>query len=235
MKYILGLFLIINTVYGNEFYAKLEPLQTYIIKSSVSGKVIFSNDKIEGLSANNSKIIEIDSVVEKLELNQVNKKIDLISKMIRIENKNYERLKKVRTKSDFDKDVQLLKSLNLESTKADLLIKKVSLTDIIKKKKLIENNRYIYNIKVKKDDYVTAGTILYEAKDLSEGKLEIFVPIKEVDSLKNKTIYLDGKSTDIKIDKIYKVAHSKHISSYKVDIIVPSPKIFSRLIKIEFK
>jgi len=235
MKYILCLFLIISTSYSNEFYAKLEPIETYIVKSAVSGKVIFSNNKIEGLSANNTKVIEIDSTVEELELIQVNKKIDLISKMIRIENKNYERLKKVRTKSDFDKDVQLLKSLNLESTKADLFIKKVALIDIIKKKKLIEDDRYIYNINVKKDDYVTAGTILYEAKDLSQGKLEIFVPIKEVDSLKSKIIYLDGKVTDIKIDKIYKVAHSRHISSYKVDIIVPSPKIFSRLIKIEFK
>jgi len=235
MKLILGLFLFLSTAFSSEFYAKLEPVQTYIVKSSVSGKIIFSNTKIEGLSANNTKVIEIDSLVERLELKQVNKKIELISKMIKIENKNYERLKKVRTKSDFDKDVQLLKSLNLESSKADLLIKKVSLTDIIKKKKLVENNRYIYNINVKKDDYVTAGTILYEAKDLTQGKLEIFVPISGVDSLKNKNIYLNGKLTDIKIDRIYKVAHSKHISSYKVDIIVPNPKIFSRLIKIEFK
>ena len=235
MKYIFYILLLTSFVYPSEFYAKLEPVYTYIVKSSVNGKVIYSNSEVEGLSANNDKIVEIDSSVDQMELKQINKKINLINKMINIENKNYKRLKKVRTKSDFDKDVQLLKSLNLESTRADLLIKKAQLTDSIKKKSLIESNRYIYNINVKKDDYVTAGTVLYEAKDLSKGKLEIFIPINEVDSLKNKTIFLNGKQTDIKIDKIYKVAHSKHISSYKVDIIVPAPKIFSRLVKIEFK
>jgi len=235
MKYLVLCFLFISTAFSDEYYAKLEPVQTYVIKSSVSGKVIFSNNKIEGLSANNSKIIELDSKVEKLELHQVNKKISLIAKMLKIEDKNYERLKKVRTKSEFDKDVQLLKSLNLQSSKSDLIIRKVVLKDIIQKKVLIESNRYIYNVNVKKDDYVTAGTVLYEVKDLSKGKLEIFVPINETKGLKNKTIFLNGNKTEIKIDKIYKVAHSKHISSYKVDIIVPNPKIFSRLVKIEFK
>ena len=235
MKYLVLCFLFISTAFSDEYYAKLEPVQTYVIKSSVSGKVIFSNNKIEGLSANNSKIIELDSKVEKLELHQVNKKISLIAKMLKIEDKNYERLKKVRTKSEFDKDVQLLKSLNLQSAKSDLIIRKVVLKDIIQKKVLIESNRYIYNVNVKKDDYVTAGTVLYEVKDLSKGKLEIFVPINETKGLKNKTIFLNGNKTEIKIDKIYKVAHLKHISSYKVDIIVPNPKIFSRLVKIEFK
>jgi len=235
MKHLVILFLYISLAFSTEYYAKLEPVQTYVVKSSVNGKVLFSNDKIEGFTAKNTKIIEIDSIVENLELKQVNKKIELIKKMIKIENTNYQRLKKVRTKSAFDKDLQLLKSLNLESTKADLISKKEILKNTIKNKNLSEDNRYIYNINVKKDDYVTPGTILYETKDLSLGKLEIFVPVSQIDTLKDKTIYLNKKQTNLKIDKIYKVAHSKHISSYKVDIIVPNPKTFSRLIKIEFK
>ena len=235
MKYLLLIFMFISTLFSKEFYSKLEPIQTYVVKAAVNGKIIYSNDKIEGLSANKTKIIEIDSIVNRLELEQINKKIDLIKQMIKIENKNYKRLNKVRTKSDFDKDVQLLKSLNLESTKSDLIIKQISLKDTIKKKQYIENSGYIYNINVKKNDYVTAGTLLYEVKDLSKGKLEIFIPINEIESIKNKSIFLNDKQTEIKIDKIYKVAHSQHISSYKVDIIVPNPKIFSRLIKIEFK
>lgn len=50
-----------------------------------------------------------------------------------------------------------------------------------------------------------------------------------------KQYILIGKKSNLKIDKIYKVADSKHISSYKVEIIVPNPKTFSRLVKIEFK
>lgn len=235
MKYLAILFIFMSYSFSNEYYAKLEPVHSYIVKSEVSGRVIFSNDEVEGFSVDKTRIIEIDSIVENLELTQINKQLVLIKKMIKIEDKNYSRLKKVRTKSAFDKDLQLLKSLNLESTQTELISKKAVLKNTIKNKKLIENNRYIYNINVKKDDYVMPGTVLYETKDLSQGKLEIFVPIDEIDTLKNKTIFLNKKSTNLKIDKIYKVAHSKHISSYKVDIIVPNPKIFSRLIKIEFK
>ncbi len=235
MKYIISLFLLVNVLFSSEYYAKLEPIHTYIVKSSVSGKVVFSNDKIEGFNANKSKIIEIDTIVENLELKQVKEILVLNDKMIKIEKKNYSRFIKVKTKSAFDKDAQLLKLLNLESTKAELISKQATLKNTIKNKNLTEENRYIYNISVKKDDYVTPGTILYETKDLSAGKLEIFVPINEIDTLKDKTIYLNTKMTNLKIDKIYKVAHSKHISSYKVEIIVPTPKTFSRLIKIEFK
>ena len=39
---------------------------------------------------------------------------------------------------------------------------------------------------------MTPGTLLYEAKDLSKGKLEIFVPIAQIEEIKNKEIYLDG-------------------------------------------
>lgn len=235
MKFIYLLFILAGTLFSSEYYAKLEPIQTYIVKSSVNGKVVFSNDKVEGFNANDSLIIEIDNYIEKIELKQTEKKITLVSKMLKIEKQNYERLLKVKTRSSFEKDAQLLKSLSLESTNADLLVRKATLEDIIKKKKLVEKNRYIYKIHVKKDDFVNPGTLLYEAKDLSKGKLEIFVPIKEVENLKNKTIYLDNEKTNLKIDRIYTVADSRHISSYKVDIIVNNPNIFSRLVKIEFK
>lgn len=235
MRFIYLLLICAVSAWSSEYYAKLEPIQTYVIKSSVSGKVIFSNEKIEGFMADKSTIIEIDNYVEGIELKQIKNKLNFVSRMLKIEEQNYKRLSKVKTRSAFDKDAQLLKSLNLESTKADLLIRQATLKDIIANKKLVEKDRYIYNINVKKGDYVTPGTLLYEAKDLGSGKLEIFVPINEVETLKNKTIYLDSEKTNLKIDKIFKVAHSKHISSYQVAIIVNNPKVFSRLVKIEFK
>lgn len=235
MRFICLMLFFVASAFSSEYYAKLEPVQTYIIKSSVNGKVIYSNEKIEGFMSNNSTIIEIDNFVENVELKEIKNKLSFVARMLKIEEQNYKRLNKVKTRSAFDKDAQLLKSLNLESTRADLLIRQAVLKDILANKKLVENKRYIYNINVKKGDYVTPGTLLYETKDLSKGKLEIFVPINEVQSLKNKTIYLDNEKTNLKIDKIFKVAHSKHISSYKVDIVVDNPKIFSRLVKIEFK
>lgn len=235
MKYILFMPLFLSSLLANEYYAKLKPIDSFEVKSAVSGKVIFTNDKLEGKKAKNSTIIELDSLVNKIELKQTKNKLKAVNSMMTIENNNYQRMLKVSSKSGFEKDTQKLKVINLETTKADLLTKIASLKDTIKNKKLIEKNNYIYNIAVKKDDYVNPGTLLYESKDLRKGKLEIFIPISEIEDIKTKTIYLDGKQSDTKINKIFEVADSKHISSYKVEILINNPKKFSRLVKIEFK
>ena len=235
MKIFILCFILVNSLIASEYYSKLEPIESYKVKAAVSGKVVFSNTKIEGFKAKNSVIIELDSKVNQMDLAQSRSKLSFINEMIKIEDNNYKRLKKVSSKSAFEKDTQKLKVINLKSSKADMLINIENLKDTIKNKKLIEKSNYISNISVKEGDYVTPGTLLYESKDLSKGKLEIFVPINDVENLKNKSVYLDGKKSDVKINKIYTVADEQHISSYKVELLVPNVKIFSRLVKIEFK
>jgi len=235
MKIFIFCFIFVNSLIASEYYSKLEAVESYKVKSAVSGKVVFSNTKLEGLKANNSVIIEIDSNVDKIDLTQSRSKLSFINEMIKIEENNYNRLNKVSSKSAFEKDTQKLKVINLKSSKADMIIKIENLKDTIKNKKLIEKSNYISSISVKEGDYVNPGTLLYESKDLSKGKLEIFVPISDAKDLKNKSVYLDGKKSDVKINKIYTVADEQHISSYKVELLVPNVKIFSRLIKIEFK
>lgn len=235
MKYLLVVLAFLSSSFANEFYAKLEAVESFQVKSSVSGKVIFSNDKIEGRLANNTKIIEIDSYVDRIDLQESNNKLKAINEMMKIEENNYNRLLKVSSKSGFEKDTQKVKVINFQTTKADILIRIANLKDSIKNKKLIEKSNYIYNIAVKKGNYVTPGTLLYESKDLSRGKLEIYVPIADIETIKNKKIYIDGEASDVKINKIFNVADSLHISSYKVELIIDNPKTFSRLVKIEFK
>ena len=235
MKIIWIYLFVISATFANEYYAKLEPIESYQVKSATAGKVIYSNSDVEGLKANNSTIIELDSVLNKVELEQSKNKLKFIEDMLRIEKNNYDRLNQVSSKSEFEKDTQKLKVINLESSKADMLIKIETLKDIIINKKLVEKSNYIYNIAVKEGEYVNAGTLLYEAKDLSKGKLEIFVPIAQIDEIKNKNIYLDGVKSDTKISKIYDVADATNISSYKVELILTNIQTFSRLVKIEFK
>lgn len=235
MRALLICMFFVGSVFASEYYAKLEPVYSYKIKSSVSGKVIYTNDEVEGTKANDSLIVQIDSNVDKIDLEQSRNKLSYINEMINIEQKNYDRLKRVSSKPAFEKDSQKLKVVNLKSSKADIIIKIENLKDTISKKRLIEKSNYISNIAVKKGDYVNPGTLLYEAQDLSKGKLEFFVPISSIETIKNKKIFLDGKESNIKINKIYSVADSSHISSYKVEIIVDKVKTFSRLVKIEFK
>ena len=235
MKVFFGLILSVCTIFASEYYAKLEPIQSYVVKSSVSGKVVYSNIKVEGNIAKNDVIIEIDTTLNKIELEQSKNKLNLVNEMIDIEALNLDRLNKVTSKSQFEKDTQKLKVINLQSTKADLVIKIETLKDTLKNKKLIEKSKYISNIYVKEGDYVNPGTSLYDAKDVTKAKLEVYIPIDLIEDIKTKTIYLDGKETNTKINKIYNVADENHISSYKVQLLVDKPKAFSRLVKIEFK
>lgn len=235
MKFLSALLFCSLSLFATEYYAKLEPIESYVIKAAVSGEVVYSNKEIEGKFANNSLIIQLDSEVDKINLEETKKKLVAVNQMIQIERKNYERLKQVTTRSDFDKDSQLKNALNLEASRADLVIKIAELKKSIENKHLEEKSNYIYSISVKEGDYVTPGTLLYEAKDVSQGKLEIYVPIAEIPLIKEKTIFIDGEQSSLKIRKAYEIADSKHISSYKVEIVVPNPKNFSRLVKIEFK
>ncbi len=235
MRYLLVVLVMLSSAFATEYYAKLQPIESFEVKSSVSGKVIFSNSKIEGKKAKNTKIIEIDSYVDRIDLEQSKKKLKAIEEMMKVEEKNYNRLLKVTSKSGYEKDNQKIKVINYQVTKADIEIKIANLKDSIKNKRLVEKNNYIYNVAVKKGTYVTPGTLLYESKDLSKGKLEIFVPIDDIEKIQSKKIYLDGKESSLKINKIFKVADEKHISSYKVEIVIDNPKVFSRLVKVEFK
>jgi hypothetical protein len=224
-----------TNIQKNEFFSIVYPLEQYIIKSATNGKIVYVNDKIEGNFANNSIIVEIDKELDTIELEQLKIKSKIINNMIGIENKNYNIIKNISSKSKFDKDNQKLKLLNLESLKIDLKIKLASLKDKISNKTLKETNNYIYNISIKKGDYVNLGSVLYEVHDLSKGKLEIFIPINFSKDILNKTIYINNKKTKYKINKIYKVADKKHISRYRCEIIINKPKDFSKLYKIQFK
>ena len=235
MKFFIVCCFLATSIFAKEYYAKIEPIQNYTVKAAVSGKVLFTNEQIEGNSANNSVIVKIDSKINEIDLKYSKQKLEYINKMIKIEQKNYERLNQVSSKSEFEKDAQKLKVVNLQSNKADLITKIQTLEDTISNKKLVEKSTYISNIAVSPGDYVNPGNLLYEAKDLSKGKLEIFIPINKIEDIKNKDIYIDNKKSAIKIDKIYQTADSSHISSYKIRLVLNDVKKFSKLVKIEFK
>jgi TfoX/Sxy family transcriptional regulator of competence genes len=234
-KVIIGFLVSLSTMFANEYYAKLEPIKTYNVKSSVSGKVVYVNDSIEATSVENEIVVQIDSKVNEIDLKQSNIKLNSLKDILKIEKNTLSSFKKVSSKSRYDRDNQKVKILNIESSISDLETKIETLKDTLKNKKLVEKNIYIYNIAVEVGDYVNPGTLLYTAMDLSSGKLEIFIPIDKAEIIKDKDIYIDGEKSELKISKLDSVADTKHISSYKCEIIIPNPKTFSKLIKVEFK
>jgi archaellin len=237
MKKIWLFFLINITLFGSqEYFAKVEPITTYKVKSSVSGQVTYVNSALEATELKKSElIVKIDDAVNKIDLKQSKIKLVNLQKIQSLEQENLERFQKVSSKSKFDKDNQRIKILNVVSTISDLKTRIATLEDTIKNKNLYEANRYIYNIAVEQGDYVNPGTHLYTAMDRSKGKLVVYIPIDQADTIKQKDIYIDGEKTDLKISKLYTVADEQYISSYKCELHLPNPTSFSSLKKIEFK
>jgi hypothetical protein len=235
MKILIPILTIATFLFASPYYAKLEPIDTYSIKAATSGQVVFSNDNLKGKYIKDSVIIKLDKKYNEIDLKQSLLKLDILNKIIKIEQNTYQKFLKIKAKSQIEKDAQHIKVLNLQSTKSDLMTKIALLKDTILKKTITVKNLYINDIKVLKGDYVNPGTVLLTASDFSKGKLEVFIPINEASTIKDKKIYLDGKLTNYHINKIYKIADSVHISSYRCQIDIDHPKQFSKLVKIEFK
>ena len=235
MKKIVGSLLIASSMFSMEYYSKVEPINTYNIKSSVSGKVVFVNKNIESNIAKNNSIIKIDSKVNSIDLKQSKLKLKTMKNILDIEKDTLKSYKRISSKSKFDKDNQKIKILNIQSSISDLITKIATLEDTISNKNLIATNSYIYNIAVKIGDFVNPGNLLYTAMDLTKAKFEIFIPIDKANTIQNKIIYINDKKTNLKISKLYSVADTQHITSYKCKIIIPNPKTFSNLVKVEFK
>lgn len=236
MKKILSFCILLSSLtFASEYYAKVEPIHTYKVKSSVNGKVIEANTQFESKFVTKSLIVKLDDSVNLVDLKQSKLKLENLKQIQNLEEENLERFKKVSSKSKYDKDNQKIKILNALATINDLETRIATLEDTIKNQNLYEEKKYIYDIAVEVGDYVNPGTLLYTAMDLSAGKLEIFIPIDEVKGIEEKTILINGEKTDLKIAKQYSVADTQHISSYKCEIILPKPENFSALVKVEFK
>jgi len=228
------------------YYGKVEPYQVYNIKADVSGKVIEVNKTAESTEYKGI-VIRIDDYQNRIDLinlkNQI-KNFEAIKKsqeeILKRKKRIYDVYKRLKTKSQIEKDNKFFDYQNsliaLNQTKNTILNMKAQidkLKDTISKKNISFNN-YIYSINVNKGDYVNVAAPIATTMDINKVKISLFIPIDKIDSIKYKKIYINEKASNFKIDKIYKVADNKYITSYKVEIIGKYPKI-SDIVKVEFR
>ncbi len=259
------LFFAIFTLFlrADVYYAKVEPIESYSIKSAVSGQVVKSDISKEGKYIKNSLIIKIDDSVNIQDLKTSQKKIEILKNIedidkenlknlkltYDIKKRNYDRIKDLKTKSIYEKDNQLTLVIssknqylsakqalqNIKSQIDDLKYKIFTLKDTINKKNIYLKDRYLYKLYVKKGDFVNPGTLLMDVKDISKAKLTIYLSYEDLRDIDKKVIYINGKKSDIKFYRVWRVADTTHISSYKAELHILSPKIFSKVVKIELK
>ncbi len=251
-------------LFAKVYYAKVEPFETIMMKSSVSALVVDVNLDAEGKMLDGTRIVQLDDALDKVNLEASKKSVKLLQEMLDInqdiatslsdtvnrQEGYYKRINKLSTASKTQKDnayssfttakTQYLgtkeKIVNLEKQILDMHYKIAQLEDVITKKSLILNHQYLYKLFVRKGDFVAPGSTLAQVMDASRAKLVLFLEPEELDNIEQKIVYLDGEKTDYKVDKVWKVADEKFISSYRAEIYIDAPQsTFSKLMRVEIK
>ena len=245
-------------------YAKVEPYESVVMKSAVSGLVTEVDLASEGTVVGSKRVVHIDDTLDKKNLQNTKKSMELLEKMLHINKKiatglkgsvarqesYYSRLSGLSTASKTQKDnaysaltaskTQYLstkeKIMSLEKQILDMRYKVAQLEDSVVKKSLVLKHKYVYQFLVKEGDFVAPGSPLVSVKDTTRAKLVLFLDADEVLDVETKKVYLDDVETEYKVAKVWKMADEKFISSYRAEIYIPSPeKMFSKLIKVEIK
>jgi len=258
------LFLLPLFIFAKVHYAKVEPYETVVLKAAVSGLILEADMEAEGSLVTDQRVIHIDDVLDKANLKDSQTSLLLLERMLEInkeiaESLNgtvkrqegyYKRISKLTTASKTQKDnaystyisakTQYLstreKIVSLQKQIIDMKYRITQLEDTIKKKSIVLFNRYLYKLMVRTGDYVNPGTPLAAVYDISKAKLVLFLEPEELNKVKEKRVYIDGKKTEYRVNKVWNVADEKFISSYRAEIYLPAPKEkFSQLLKVELK
>jgi len=263
MKILLLFFLFVHSIFANVYYAKVEPYELRKISSSVSGEVLLSDENMLGKKLTNRPYIIIDSKLDKDELASINTKLKFMKRTLQsnekilknldktlvFKRKNYERVRSLKIKSQIEKDNEYYNLVNSENSYintqkeinnlkiniADLELRKKQLLKTINDKQLRAKGFVLYSLEVKPGEVVSFATPLATIADTSKALLTIYLDDEDLMNLERRVIYIDGKKTDYKIDRVVKIADTKNISKYKAQIIIKAPKVFSKLAKIELK
>jgi len=251
-------------IFAKVHYAKVEPYESVVLKSAVSGLVIEVDLDAEGTLVQGKRVIHIDDALDSTNLKDTKQSISLLEQMLGINQEiatalagtekrqegYFKRMSKLSTASKTQKDnayntfisakTQYLttkeKIVSLQKQILDTKYKAVQLEDILIKKSIIPENKYLYKLMVREGDYVAPGAALAQIQDASKAKLVLFLEPEELKGIKEKIVYIDNKRTNYKVGKVWRVADEIFISSYRAEIYIDAPKNeFSKLLKIEVK
>jgi len=223
-------------LFSKVHYAKVEPYESVILKSAVSALVMDVDLEAEGSLVDQKRVIYLDDHLDKINLKTSNENLLIIHETLKRQEAYFQRINKLNTTSTTQKDNAFYSFSSAKTQYLDIQYKVAQLEDSISKKSIVLNNKYLYKLMVRKGDFVNPGTALAEVQDATKAKLVLFLEPEELDQIDQKIVYLDGKKTEYKVNKVWKVADEKFISSYRAEIYMPAPKdLFSKLIKVEIK
>ena len=223
-------------IFAKVHYAKVEPYESVVLKSAVSALVMDVDLEAEGSVVDQKRVIYLDDRLDKINLKTSNETLLILHETLKRQESYFQRMDKLKTASTTQKDNAFYSFASAKTQYLDMQYKIAQLEDSIEKKSIVLNHMYLYEIMVRKGDYVTPGSPLASIVDASRAKLVLFLEPSELEEIEQKTVYLNGEKTEYKVDKVWRVADEKFISSYRAEIYITAPKgSFSKLMKVEVK
>ncbi len=263
MKVFMVMLFLFSALHAKVYYAKVEPYETRDISSNVSGEVVFVNENLIGKKLSNEPYIQIDSEIDKKDLKLLREKLMYIKSIIEIDEavlvnldeslakkrENYKKIEPLKFKSSVEKDREFYDLItsenlylntrkeiqNLKVQVAELKLREAQLEKSINDKSLTAKDFVLYEIGVKAGQVVAPSTPLAKIADVSKALLTIYLDEEDVHNAQKKVIYIDGEKTPYKISRGLAIADGKNISKYMAQIIIKSPAIFSKLVKVELR
>lgn len=263
MKIFITILLMFSLSSAKVYYAKVEPFELRAISSNVSGLVLYADEDLIGTTLSSKPYIEIDSEVDRKELKYIQDKLEYMRDIVKVNESvlenlsknlskkrdNYKKVESLKFKSSVEKDREfydLISSENLYlNTQKEINNLKIQITDMklreVQLKRVLEdknpqaNGFVLYEMLVKPGQVVGIATPLAKVADVSKAKLTIFLDEVDLINAEKKIVYIDGEKTSYQISRLLNIADSKNISKYMAQIILKSPKIFSKLVKVELK
>jgi len=223
-------------IFAKVHYAKVEPYESVVLKSAVSALVMDVDLEAEGSIVDQKRVIYLDDHLDKINLKTSNETLLILHETLKRQESYFQRMDKLKTASTTQKDNAFYSFASAKTQYLDMQYKIAQLEDSIEKKSIVLHHMYLYEIMVRKGDYVTPGSPLASIVDASRAKLVLFLEPSELEEIEQKTVYLNGEKTEYKVDKVWRVADEKFISSYRAEIYITAPKgSFSQLMKVEIK
>ncbi|MRJ02876.1 MAG: hypothetical protein GXO19_06395 [Epsilonproteobacteria bacterium] len=258
----ISLLFLVTLLGAREHTAIVQPLQIYTYRAAASGLVTESRDDLEGRRLSGERVLTIDSRVDRESLKRLREKVELLKRRIAVEERilkelqriadirlrEYRRIEGLKTKPPSEKDRRLAaylsakervegersKILSLQLQIKDLKLSLAQVEDRIAKKELRVWG-YLYRLYPRKGDFVALGAPLADVADISRARVILYLTREEVEEIGRREIYIDGKASNLKFSKLISIPDGKHKGEYRAELILPPPKIFGKLIRIELR
>ncbi|VAY86971.1 hypothetical protein MNB_ARC-1_954 [hydrothermal vent metagenome] len=235
---ILAILLFSLKLLATSYMGKIEPKNIVVVKSEVSGIVKQVKQNARYNFVKNDNLVLLDTAKLDIEVNSLTKEVQNQKKVFKIKEKRYKSKAKISTISNYEKAQE---ELAMRQALQNLygLSKQLKLKQLEQKKHIFSiKNKYVGNIYVRENDFVSMGSMIMDIYDISESKITIFVSRNDIENIKDKDIYIDGNKSDYKITFISKITDKIYISSYKVEISrinKDENMLFGKVVTVDFK